>query len=100
MNVLEGILSDSKKHYLDAQKKIKQKLIKLARGSVKKRRIQGGNYYYLQQRINNKIVHKYLGKEKPGKLLEEIKQRRALKSELMKVKEALKMIERSQRKKV
>lgn len=96
MNILKGILADSKKHYQDVKKKIAQKLSKLPKGSVKERKISGHKYFYLQQRINKKVVHKYLGKAKPEKLIKDLKLRKSLEAELKKVDEALKMIRKSE----
>lgn len=99
MSILKGILSDSKKHYSDVKKKILRRLSQLPQGSVKERKISAGTYYYLQKRTNKKIVHKYLGKDKPEKLMNDIKLRNSLKAELKKVNEALKMIRKSEGKK-
>ena len=96
MKVLKGILSESKEYYLDAKKKIEKRLLELPKGSVKGRLISGQKYHYLQHRIGKKVVHKYLGKNKPESLLEQIKERKALHIELKKVNEALKIIKRSE----
>lgn len=99
MEILKGILSDSKKHYQESRKKILKKLASLPRGSIKKRRISGHEYFYLQKRVAEKVVHKYLGKEHPEKLANEIKLRKSLEAELKKNEEALKMIQKTERKK-
>lgn len=99
MSILKGILSDSKKHYLDVKKRIAKRLSQLPQGSVKERQISRQKYYYLQQRVNKKIVHKYLGKARPEKLISELKLRRSLKAELKNVNEALTMIRKSEGKK-
>ncbi len=96
MKVLQGILSESKEYYLGARGKIKKKLANLSQGSVKKRMIAGKKYYYLQQRVGKKVVHKYLGKSKPEEVVNQIKERKALSVELRKVNEALKIIKRSE----
>ncbi len=96
MRVLKGILSESKGYYLDAKKKIEKRLLESPKGSVKGRLISGKKYYYLQHRIRKKVVHKYLGKNKPDSLLKQIKERKALHVELKKVNEALKIIKRSE----
>lgn len=96
MKVLKGILSESKEYYLDAKKKIEKKLLSLPQGSVKERRIAGKKYYYLQSRIGKKIVHKYLGKEKPGSLMQQLDGRKDLKAELKKINEALRMLNRTE----
>ncbi|MFH1127926.1 MAG: hypothetical protein WAW67_03355 [Candidatus Omnitrophota bacterium] len=96
MRVLQGILSESKEYYLQARDKIKKKLANLPKGSVKKRMIAGKKYYYLQQRIGKKVVHKYLGKSRPEEVVSQIKERKALNVELRKVNEALRIIKRSE----
>jgi len=96
MKILQGILSESKEYYLEIREKIKNKLSKLAKGSVKERLIAGKKYYYLQHRVGKSVVHKYLGKKKPEDILVQIKERKALSAELKKVNEALKIIKRSE----
>ena len=96
MKILKGILSESKDYYVDIKRKIKKKLANLPKGSVKERNISGKKYYYLQERRGNRVVHKYLGRNKPEELLKQIKQRKLLKIELNKVNEALRIIKRSE----
>lgn len=96
MNVLRGILSESKEYYLDAKNKIEKKLAGLPQGSIKERKIAGKIYYYLQRRVGKKVQHKYLGKNEPADLLKELKERKALKSESKKVNEALRMLKRAE----
>ena len=99
MNILKGILADSKRHYQDARKRIVRKISKLPKGSLKERVISGRKYYYLQQRVGEKVVHKYLGKAKPAELIKNLKLRKSLQAELKKVDEALKIIRKSEGKK-
>tara|TARA_B100000745_G_C19849480_1_gene282054 strand:- start:5 stop:310 length:306 start_codon:yes stop_codon:yes gene_type:complete len=99
MNILRGILSDSKKHYQEARRKILKQLASLPKGSVKERKISGKKYYYLQKRDGKRVIHKYLGKEKPEKLMKDLKLRKSLQGELKKVDEALRMIQKAQGKK-
>lgn len=96
MKILQGILSESKEYYLEIRGKIKKKLANLSKGSVKERLISGKKYYYLQNRVGNKIIHKYIGKNRPEGIFNQIKERNALKLELKKVNEALKIICRSE----
>ncbi len=96
MKILQGILSESKEYYLEIRGKIKEKLAKLPKGSVKERLIAGKKYYYLQHRVGEKIIHKYIGKNRPEEIFNQIKERNALKVELKKVSEALKIIHRSE----
>jgi len=99
MSILKGILSESKAHYLEAKKKIERKLANLPKGSVKERIISGKKYFYLQNRVGKKIVHKYLGRKKPEEILRQLQERKKLKVELKKVKEALKLLKRTEGKK-
>jgi len=96
MKVLQGILSESKEYYLEVREKIKKKLASLPKGSVKERMITGKKYYYLQQRVGKKVVHKYLGKRRPEEVVSQIKERNALSVELRKVNEALRIIKLSE----
>lgn len=94
MSILKGILSESKAHYGEVEKKIEEKLASLPRGSVKERIISGKKYFYLQNRIGKKIVHRYLGRKKPEEILRQIQERKRLKAELKKVKDSLKILRR------
>ncbi len=96
MNVLKGILSESKEYYLDVKDKIAKKLRGLPKGSIKKRKISGKTYYYLQHRIGKKVQHKYIGKNEPVDLLKQLNERKVLKSELKKVNEALRILKRTE----
>ena len=96
MDALKGVLIESRKHYLDLEKRIAKRLKSLPSGSVKVRRISGAVYYYLQERVGDKVVHRYLGKEKPEALVKQISERRALKAELKKVREGLKLVKRAE----
>lgn len=96
MKVLKGILSESKEFYLDSKDKIEKRLRNLPKGSIKERKISGRKYYYLQERMGKRIVHKYLGKKEPEELLREIHEREVLKDELKKVNAALRMLKRTE----
>ena len=96
MKVLQGVLSESKEYYLGIKKKIEKRLLNLPNGSIKQREIYGKKYYYLQYRKNNKIIQKYLGKDRPEVIIKQIKDRKALKGELRKVSGALRIIRMSE----
>lgn len=92
MRVLKGILKDSLAYYKRLQKDLERKLAGLPVGSVKRRRIKGHAYYYLQRREGRKVVHKYLGVQEPKDLMEKVRRRRFLAGELKKVREALRLL--------
>ena len=96
MDALKGVLLESKRHYADLEKRIEKELKTLPSGGVKKRRIGGAIYYYLQARDGDRVTQKYLGKEKPVVLIKQIERRRALKSELEKVREGLRLVRRTE----
>ena len=96
MDALKGVLIESRKHYRDLEKRIAGRLKSLPSGSVKARKISGGVYYYLQERKGGKVVHRYLGKEKPQALIKQLSERRALKGELKKVREGLRLVKRAE----
>jgi hypothetical protein len=92
MRVLRGILKDSLRYYQRLERDLKRRLARLPSGSVKRRRLKGHVYYYLQERRGRKVVHRYLGREKPEELIRAIEERRMLRSELAKVEDALRLI--------
>lgn len=94
MKILKGILAESKGYYIDAKKKIEQKLSKFPKGNIKERIISKRKYYYLQIRKGGKIVHKYLGKEKPDELIKQIKQRNLFKKELKNINASIKLLKK------
>ena len=94
--MLKSILAENKEHYLDVKQRIMKKLAALPKGSVKERKIAGRKYYYLQQRCEDKVVHKYLGKRKPQLIEKQIKERQALKAELKQVNDSLRIIRMSE----
>ena len=92
MEVLKGILKDSLAYYERLERDLLRRIEALPKGSVKRRRIKGRPYYYLQSRQGSKVVHKYLGIQEPKVLLEKIRLRRTLARELKKGREALRLL--------
>ena len=92
MKVLKGILKDSKEYYEKERKLLEKELFRLPKGSIKKRKIGNNYYYYLQYRERKKVIHKYLGKLAPQKIIKEIERRHLLLNELQKVKDSLKLL--------
>ena len=99
MVILKSILDDSWKHYLSLERKILARLKKLHKGSIFKRRIGKNLYYYLNLREGKKVISKYLGREKPVELEKEIEERKKLKKQLKEVRENLKMLAKTLKKK-
>jgi len=99
MAILKGILDDSWRHYNSLEGKILARLKKLHKGSIFKRRIGKKFYYYLNLRKGKKVLSKYLGREKPVELEKEIEERKKLKNQLNEVRENLKMLAKTLKKK-
>ena len=95
MKVIKGILRENINHYRKAKSQLEREIDKLPKGSIKRRKIGGGIYYYLQYRNNEKVIHKYLGKSKPNEIISKIKKRKVLQNKLKKSKEALKLISKA-----
>ena len=94
MKVLKGILKDSLVYYERLERDLVRRLSKLPKGSIKRRRIKGRAYYYLQHREGSKVLQQYLGREKPETLLRGIRERRMLRRELAKSRAALRLLPR------
>lgn len=94
MQVLKGILRDSLVYYERLERELVRRLHRLPKGSIKRRRIKGRVYYYLQQRQGSKVLHRYLGREKPEALVSGIQERRMLRRELAKARAALRLLPR------
>ncbi len=94
MKVLRGILKDSLVYYERLERDLVRRLGKLPKGSIKRRRIKGRAYYYLQRREGRKILQQYLGREKPKALLNGIEERRMLRRELAQARAALRLLPR------
>jgi hypothetical protein len=99
MKVLRNILEESKDYYLELKKKIERKIKNLPKGSIKERKICGKIYYYLQYREGKKVIHKYLGKNKPQELIKQIQERKVLLNELKKVNQALELLKKTEKRK-
>ncbi len=92
MQVLKGILRDSLVYYERLERELKRRIQALPKGSVKRRSIRGHTYYYLQFRQGRRVVHRYLGRYEPEKLIRDIKKRHMLMKELVAVRQALRLL--------
>lgn len=94
MAVLKGILKESLEYYRGLLAKLETRLRKLPKGSILKRRIGRGEYYYLKIREGNKVISKYLGKNRPATLEKSIQERRVIMRQLREVRQNLRMLKR------
>ncbi|MBI4178367.1 hypothetical protein HY522_02945 [bacterium] len=100
MAILKGILNDSWKHYRSQEVRIRSRLRQLPKGSILKRRLAGREYFYLKFRRNEKVVSRYLGKDRPVQLEKSIQERRLLQKQLRDVKQSLRLLVKVRRKKL
>ena len=92
MKVLKGVLAESWDYYQNLKAQIEARVKSLPKGSVKKRVLNGKNYYYLQYRDGSKVIQKYAGKARPEKLEKQILERRSLQNQLREVIKSLKLL--------
>ena len=94
MKVLKGVIEESQAYYRQIEAEILKRLAALPKGSVKKRKLNNKVYYYLQARQGRRVIHKYLGKQKPEEILKQLKERKRLAEELKKVGQSLKKVKK------
>jgi len=92
MAILEGILKESLAYYRDLDRRLRSRLAQLPRGSVFQRRIGRQKYFYLKVREGNRVVSRYLGKERPMALQTSIQERRLIKHQLKEVQRNLRVL--------
>ena len=98
MTLIKSILKETNLYYQNLEKELLERISRLPKGTIKKRKINGRIYYYLQYRQQDKIKHKYLGKEYPENTLKQLVERKILKERLFeemdRVKKELKMLDK------
>jgi len=92
MRALKGILQESLSYYEQLERNLLRRLARLPEGSVKRRRIKGRTYYYVQRRVRDRVLHRYLGRGRPDALIKAVKERQLLRRELAKVRAALRLL--------
>ena len=92
MDILKKTLEENASYYEEIKKETISRLACLPKGSIKKKIINGKNYYYFQYRDGNKIIQNYLGKKIPEEIIENLKERKLLERELKNVEKALKLL--------
>lgn len=86
--VMDLLLLESKKNQ-QLQKKLKDKISCLPKGTLKKRRIKDKVYFYLVYRESNKVINKYIGKDpaKAAEISKLIKERKSYENQLKKLRQ-------------
>lgn len=94
MKALKGVIRESKAYYQQIEGQIIKRMAPLAKGSIKKRKLNKQVYYYLQLRKGKRVIHKYLGKQKPEAMIKQLKERKLLADELKKIRRSLEKVKR------
>ena len=94
MEDFRDTLKETLHFYLEEEKRLTSLLAALPKGTIRKKKINGSEYYYLKYRKGDKVIEEYLGKEIPDTLLNELKKRKKLEKELKKVRDIIKELTR------
>ncbi len=92
MEDLKNVLKENLEYYKEQERIIVGILSSLPKGRIREKRINGDIYYYLQFRKGKKIIDKYIGKEFPQKLANQLEKRKKLEKELKKLRESIKLL--------
>lgn len=89
MDDLKNILKENLEFYFQREKEIVSILSSLPKGRIRGKKIKGDLYYYLQYRKEGRVVDEYIGKSVAEELLKSLQKRKALESELKKIREGI-----------
>ena len=97
MEILNGVLREELERLKNLKKHYEQEILKLPKGSLIKKEINGHEYYYINYREEGKGVFKYIGKlnkDEVKELERRIKERRKLRKLNIKVKQDIAKLEK------
>ena len=89
---LKQTLEENAQYYRIQEQEILAALAGLVRGSIKTKKAGNGTYYYLQYRQGGKVIQRYLGRQFPEEIANQITRRKQLKKQLADVRSALKLL--------
>lgn len=92
MEDLKDVLEENLEYYIEQEQLVTARLSILPKGRIKKKKVNGEFYFYLQYRKGTKVIDEYVGKEVPGYLEENLEERKLLEKGLEKVRGAIKML--------
>ena len=95
-DTLKRTLQENIQYYRLQEKQALASLTGLPRGSIKQKISGGRKYFYLQYRHQGKVVEKYLGRTYQDELADQIKKRKAIRSQLREIRGALKLLRQKQ----
>ena len=97
MEDLKNVLEDNAAFYQDQERKISARLAMLPKGRIRSKMIGEESYHYLEYRKGRSVKTDYVGKSVPQELQESLAERARLEKELLRVREARRLL-RSSRK--
>ena len=100
MEDLKNALSENAAFYRDQERRITARLALLPKGRIRPRTIGGVVYYYLSYRKGPSVKTDYIGKKIPGDLRDSLAERDRLEKELLRVREALRLLRSKRREEV
>ena len=92
MEDLKNALNENTAFYRDQERRIIARLALLPKGRIRSRKIGGDVYHYLQYRKGRSVKTDYIGKEVPRELSDRLAERDRLERELLRVREALRLL--------
>jgi biotin synthase-related radical SAM superfamily protein len=98
MSIIFDVLDEEYNRLKELWEKYQNEIDKLPKGSIQKKQRNGKAYIYLYYRNGDKVISKYIGKEKSRKvdeIKEELEKRKEYERKMKKVKADLKEIERA-----
>ena len=92
MQDFKSTIEETLEFYREEEKRLAALIASLPKGIIKKKKVNGKEYFYLKYRKGNKVIYEYLGKEFPSKLAKQIERRKRLERELKEIKDAIKFL--------
>lgn len=97
MSILESVIIDEYNRLNKLLDEYNNQIKLLPFGSISVKNIKGSNYCYLAYREGYKVIYKYIGKEKTGKvkeLREKIEKRKKIEKKVRELKKELKDVKK------
>ena len=94
MGVIEGVLKEEYNRLLEMEKFYSSEINKFPKGSVLKRKIGGGIYYYIKLRDHGMVKSVYISEDKAKEMIPQIKERRRLNEILKSVRNDIRVLKK------
>jgi len=97
MSIVKDIIKEEYDRLISLLNDYNEDINKLPKGSISEKKIKNNFYYYLAYRKKDRVIFEYLGKKNSDKYIEikkGLSERRKIKSEIDKIKQNIKEIEK------